>query len=197
MVFYGKYINTIIMRKIRNFIIFLFIAIFAVSCATVKAEDVSSNLKIRKGTFIKVLVPIEFSTLSADIGDELFFINTQDMYIYETLVLPENSKVYGEIEEVFEPIAGRDGAMKVLINKIITPDRKVYKVSGHIYSENNNYLGGKETQTMYYRKVPHYTQRLRPMLQAAPLNVYEMGKHTIVKPGAELFVILEDDVQIK
>jgi hypothetical protein len=24
-----------------------------------------------------------------------------------------------------------------------------------------------------------------------------MGKHTIVKPGAELFVIIEDDVQIK
>lgn len=197
MVFLGKYINTIIMKKIRNLIACIFFMLFAASFVSVNAEESSSFLQIRKGTFVKVVVPIEFSTLSADVGDELFFINTQDMYIYETLVLPENTKIYGEVEEVFEPIAGKDASIKVLINKMITPDRKVYKVKGHIYSENDNYLGGKETQPIYYRKVPHYTQRLRPMLQAAPLNVYEMGKHTIVKPGAELFVIIEDDVQIK
>ncbi len=171
--------------------------IILISHIYVNAEDLSDSLKIRKGAFIKVMNPVEFSTLISDIGDELCFINTSDLYLYETNVLPQNTKIYGEVEDILEPIQGRDGAIKILINKIITPDKKIYKVKGHIYSENDNYIGGKPTQSIYYRKVPHYTMRMKPMLQAAPLNVLELGKHTIVKPGAELFIILDEDLIIK
>ncbi len=162
-----------------------------------KADTQDNNIKIRSGTFLKVMVPIEISTLTADIGDEVWFINSQDMYIYETNVIPENTKIYGEVEDVLEPVEGRDGAIKIIINKMITPDKKTYKIKGHIYSENDNYIGGKQTASVYYRKVAHYSKRIKPVLQAVPLNVYEMGKHTIIKPGAELFVIIEDDIKLK
>ena len=82
MVFLGKYINTIIMKKIRNLIACIFFMLFAASFVFVNAEESSSLMQIRKGTFVKVVVPIEFSTLSADVGDELFFINTQDYYYF-------------------------------------------------------------------------------------------------------------------
>ncbi len=163
----------------------------------ISAEENNTNSIIRAGTFIKVINLAEFSSLTADIGDKVTFMNIQDMFVYETKVIPENTKVYGEIEDVLEPIEGRDGAIKVKIIKMITPDKKLYKVKGHIYTDNDNYLGGKQTMPVYYRKVPHYTQAMRPMLQAAPISIPEMGKHTVIKPGAELFVILEEDIKAK
>lgn len=174
-------------KKILSIFIF---TIFAISGA-VQAEEV---VKVRSGTFLKVMNLNEISSLMADAEDEVVFLNTQDMYVYETNVIPANTKVYGEIEEVLEPVQGRDGALKISIYKMITPDKKVYRVKGHIYSENENYIGGKYTAPIYYRKVAHYNHRLQPMLQVAPLNVLEMGKHTVILPGAELFVILEEDI---
>lgn len=183
------------MRKLTFIICFLFIILGIY----VKAENVTdtSVKTIKQGTFLKVMVPEEFSTLTADIGDELWFLNTQDMYIYETNVVPENTKIIGEVEDILEPVQGRNGAIKILINKMVTPDKKVYRFKGHIYTENDNYIGGEETAAVYYRKVPHYNYRLKPFLQAAPLKVLEMGKHTIVKPGEELFLIFEEDIKIK
>lgn len=174
-------------KKILSVFIF---AIFAISGA-VQAEETA---KVRSGTFLRVMNLNEISSLMADAEDEVVFLNTQDMYVYETNVIPANTKVYGEIEEVLEPVQGRDGALKISIYKMITPDKKVYRVKGHIYSENENYIGGKYTSATYYRKVAHYNHGLRPMLQVAPLNVLEMGKHTVILPGAELFVILEEDI---
>lgn len=169
--------------------IFVFAVLFILSA--VYAEETA---KVRSGTFLKVMNLNEISTLMSDAEDEVVFLNTQDMYVYETNVIPANTKVYGEIEEVLEPVQGRDGALKISVYKMITPDKKVYRVKGHIYSENENYIGGKYTAAIYYRKVAHYNHGLKPMLQVAPLNVLEMGKHTVILPGAELFVILEEDI---
>ena len=92
---------------------------------------------------------------------------------------------------------GKDGSLKIHIYKMITPDKKVYKLDAYIYGEDDNYLGGRNTPSIYYHKTPHYTQGFRPMLHVVPLNIYEMGKHTVVKPGAELFIILENDIILK
>lgn len=182
-------------QKILTLIIIFSTFIFA---NTVKAEDEEVvGAKVRAGTFLKVLNLSEISTLLHDIDDEIVFINSTDMFVYETLAIPENSKIYGFVEDVLEPVQGRDGAIKILIYKIITPDRKVYRVKGHIYSENDNYIGGAQTQSIYYQKMPYYIQGLKPMLKATPLNIFEMGKHTVHNPGSEFFVILEEDVVLK
>lgn len=180
-------------------ILFLIISIFSLTGLSVFADEaaIESTQSIRQGTFIKVMVPIEFSSLESDIGDEVLFLNTQDMYIYETNAIPKDTKIYGVIEDIKEPVMGRDAGIKVLINKMITPDKKVYMCQGHVYTENDNYIGRKETGAMYYRRVPHYHFHMRPFLQAVPLKVYEMGKHTEVKPGSEFFIILDEDLQLK
>ncbi len=183
--------------KIKNILLILIFLVVMFLGIKINAQETESVQKLRAGMFIKVLVTDELSTLTADVGDEVSFINIQDLYLYETNAVPKNTIIYGEVEDVLEPVQGRDGAVKILITKMITPDKKVYKFKGHIFTENDNYLGGNPTQSVYYRKVPHYTVGLRPHLQAAPLNVLEMGRHTIIKPGAELFVVLEEDVAIK
>lgn len=182
-------------KKLLKYIIIALMFVLSFGNLSVKAEE--NLLKVSAGTFLKVLNLSEISTLTADEEDEVVFLNTHDMYLYESNVIPANTKVYGEIETIYEPVAGRDAAIKILIYKMITPDKKVYKVKGHIYSENDNFLGGKQTSVIYYRKVPHYIHRLQPMLQVAPVNVFEEGKHTVILPGAELTVIIEDDIIIK
>ncbi len=182
----------------KSFICIILILFFAFFASNIKAEDNNeTSLKIREGAFAKVMMRDEISTLTADIGDEVTFINTQDMYVYETNAIPENTIFYGEIEDVREPVEGRDGALKISIYKMITPDKKVYKLTGHIYNENDNYIGGQITAPVYYHKVPQYSSRLRPMLKMVPLNIYDTGKHTVIKPGAEFFVIFDKDVMLK
>ena len=186
------------MNKIVNkVIVAVFIMTGLLFNNSVFADEDYNFQKIRSGTFARVMTLDEFSTLTADTEDEVKFINTQDMYVYETNAIPEGTIFYGEIEDVREPVEGKDGALKIAINKMITPDKKVYKLNAHIYNENDNYIGGRTTPSIYYHRTPHYIQGFRPMLKAAPLNIYEMGKHTVVKPGAELFVIFEDDVILK
>jgi hypothetical protein len=182
----------------KKYLIIIILSIFTLISNFVSCQaDEETTLKVREGTFVKVISRDEFSTLTADVEDEVSFINLQDMYVYETNAIPANTIFYGEIEEVLEPVEGKDGAMKIAINKMITPDKKVYKINAHIYSENDNYIGGKNTGSTYYHKVPHYIQGLQPMLQVAPLNVFDVGKHTIVKPGSEFFIILEKDIILK
>ena len=50
-----------------------------------------------------------------------------------------------------------------------------------------NWVGNEPNKFYYFIKLN----------TLVPLNVYEMGKHTVVKPGAELFVIFEKDVILK
>ena len=58
----------------------------------------------------------EINTLSADKEDKVTFLNLHDMYIYETNAIPKNSMFYGEVEEVKEPVRGRDASIKISIN---------------------------------------------------------------------------------
>ena len=183
------------MKKITQLITLILICTAFLFTNIVKAEE--AEQKLRAGAFLKVLNLSEISTLLHDIDDEVVFINTTDMFVYETKAIPENSKIYGIVEDVLEPVQGRNGAIKIYIYKIITPDKKVYRVKGHIYSENQNYIGGEQTQSVYYQKMPYYMEGIKPLLKATPLNIYEMGKHSVYNPGSEFFVLLEEDIILK
>ncbi len=176
---------------------FIFIVFFMFSVNILMAEEIESAQKIRAGAFAKVMAMEEFNTLSSDIGDPVKFLNTEDMFVYETNAIPKNTIFYGEIEDVREPVRGRDGALKVFLYKMETPDKKIYNLNAHLYNENDNYIGGATTSHIYYRKVPHYNTRLKPFLHAAPLTVLEMGRHYAVKPGEEFFVIFDKDIYLK
>lgn len=159
------------------------------------------QLKISKGTFLKVLSLREICSASADVGDEVSFMNLLDMYVDETNVIPEKSMVYGYVEDVREPVQGTNGAIKIKINKVITPEKKAIPINAYIFSANDNYVGGDQTDPKYYIPMPHYTKDLGygsadGVLQYAPTNIREDGKPVIIKPGSELFLIFKDDLKI-
>ena len=105
--------------KFKQIFVFLFFIIGLITFSMqLKAQADNSSVKLRAGTFIKVMAREEFSTLTADIDDEIIFINTSDMYVYETNAIPEDTIFFGVVEDVREPVEGRDGAIKIFINKM-------------------------------------------------------------------------------
>lgn len=186
------------MKRLCLLTIFLSLALINISAPRIFATDNETPVSIiKKGTFLKAMAQRDISTSTADIGDEVTFINLLDMYVVETNAIPQNSILYGTIEDLKEPVQGTNAAIKIKITKIITPTKKVIPVNAYIYSENDNYIGGELTSSMYYNRIPHYTEGWGGgVLQYAPMNIRNPGKDTIIKPGAELFVIFMDDLKI-
>ena len=190
------------MKKILLLIIFILFSLptFGVTFDAYYPDDEKPNkpLYIRGGTFIRVVNVRDINSFTADIGDECEFINKYDMFIDEYLVIPQNSKVYGVIEDVREPVQGTNGAIKIKIDRIVTPyGDKTFYPDAHIYTTSDNYIGGEQTKPAYYKKTPHYIEGWGyGILQLAPINIYEQGKHAEIKPGAELLVIFHKDLKI-
>jgi len=182
------------MKNKFQIILTIFLLLLFCSCP---AYSDGGNLKIKSGSFIKVMSLDETDTLRADISDKIKFINLNDVYVLETNAIPKNTIFYGIIEDVREPVRGTDGALKILIDRMIMPEGGEYDIKAHIYNPNSNYTGGKTQPYAYYRKVYTHSARLRPMLQAVPLTVQENGRHTVIRPGTEFFIIIEDDIILK
>ena len=83
------------MKKLFSLILIIFF--FFISSETVRSEEEVNVQKLRAGAFVKVMPLEEISTLTADIDDEVKFINIQDLYVYETNAIPEGTIFYGEI----------------------------------------------------------------------------------------------------
>lgn len=185
------------MKKFVALTIFFIFMTLTCLQATAKAPEQESAARIDKGTFLKVICPVEISSNLADIGDEVTFINESDMYVGDINAVPRGTKIMGFVEDLKEPVQGTNAAIKFKINKMITPDNRVIPVNAYIYSENNNYIGGEQTPPMYYNKTPTYIEGLYSgVLQYTPSNIRYPGQHTIIKAGTELFVILMDDLKI-
>lgn len=161
-------------------------------------EYPNKSIVLRSGTILKVMNLRDINTFTGDIGDECEFINVTDMFVDEFLILPKNSHVYGSIEDIREPVQGNNAAIKIKINRIVTPDTDTtYYVEAYIGGGADFYVGGEQTAPAYYKTNPHYNEGWGGgILQMTPLNIYGFGKHTQIKAGQEVFVILVKDLKI-
>ncbi|MBQ2645011.1 hypothetical protein IJG14_05515 [bacterium] len=191
--------------------IILFTIIFLISLNGLKTKAVTfdtyyppqderpkESIILKAGTFLKVMNLRDINTFTGDIGDECEFVNVTDMFIGEFLIIPKSSHIYGTIEDIREPVQGNNAAIKIKIEKIVTPDEdKTYYVNGYIEGDSNFYIGGEQTAPAYYKTTAHYTEGWGGgILQMTPLNIYEFGKHTQIKAGQEVRVILVNDLKI-
>ncbi len=152
------------------------------------------QLKIQKGAFLNAINQREISTQTADEGDIVTFLNPQTMYIDDEIVLPASAIFVGEITTVREPVQGTNGVLKINIFKVIFPDNTEYPMDGYVGNKDDQIIGGEMTAPLYYDKVPHYPSGWkRGVLQFCPTNVYHYGKHTVIKTGKEVTILLRQD----
>ena len=99
--------KTVIITRMKRFLIILssilFISIIStnLTLATEPLENIQLEMRgydeitLPAGTFIPVLNTQEISTETCPVGYKVKFIATNDLFMYETNIIPRNTEFYG------------------------------------------------------------------------------------------------------
>lgn len=156
------------------------------------------EITLPTGTFIPVITTQEISTETCPEGYKVKFIATNDLFMYETNILPRNTEFYGYIEKINEPVIGTNASMKIKITKILLPDGFEIPIKGYLYTSNDNLVGGELTPPSEWVKMPHYQSVFQGIswnhrgatLQIRPGGKRSMGVHTKIPAGDQQIIIL-------
>lgn len=155
------------------------------------------GIELPAGTFIPAISAQEISTQYCPEGYKVKFIASNDLFMYDSKIIPKNTELYGYIEKINEPIVGTNASMKIKITKMIFTDGFEVPVRGYVHTANNNIIGGELTQPAEFVKMPHYQSRFQgwyyakgATLQIRPGRVRKMGEHTRIAAGVDLIIIL-------
>lgn len=188
-------------------LILILIITFAFSINNSNAEEIEKiqlemrgydEITLPVGTFISVINLQEISTETCPVGYKVKFIATNDLFMYETNIIPRHTEFYGYIEEIHEPIIGTNASMKVKITKLVMQDGFEIPIRGYLYTSNNNLFGGELTPPSEWVKMPHYQSKFQGIswnhraatLQVRPGGKRSMGKHTKITAGEQQLIIL-------
>lgn len=190
------------MKKFLLILSILLIAVFFVP--KIQAEPYLARdydgIEVPKGTFIPVLALQDFSTAYSDNTNELKFVCYNDVYEFETVIIPKGTIFYGFIEKKNEPIIGTHASMIVRITKLVYEDGFTIPMTGYIYTPQGNLIGGEMTLPEHWDKMPHYHKGIARhfvgVQQYVPGKSRRMGEHVTVTSGANLLIVLTQPLYI-
>ena len=182
----------------------LFLSLFAMETSSEEVKNIHLDMResdaiiIPAGIVIPVINMQEVSTETCPVGYKTRFVATNDIYIDEVNVIPENSEFHGYIEKINEPVVGTNASMKIKIFRLTLPDGFSMPVKGYIYTSNENIIGGELTSPSEWVKVPHYQDKYQriawnyrgPTLQIRQGGKRSMGIHTKLPVGDRQLIIL-------
>lgn len=182
----------------KKLLITLFILISGLCCFAAENGELRDydGIQLSKGTFIPVISAQEISTQYCDEGTQVKFISTTDLYLYETIVVPQDTEFYGYIEKLNEPIVGTNASMMIKITKLKFIDGYELPVRGYIYVNNSPVIGGELTEPETYVKKPSYRQGFKFAYGWVPGPSRRMGEHKVIASGADLLIILTSPLYI-
>lgn len=155
------------------------------------------TVEIPAGTFIPVMNTQEISTQYCSEGYKVKFIVTTDLYMYDTIIIPKDTEIYGYIEKINDPVVGTNASMKIRVSKIVCNDGCEIPIRGYLYNANNNTFGGGISEPVKYRKMSHRQSGFHyTTLQVKPVYERKMGTHTTIETGSNEIVVLTDSAQI-
>ena len=159
-----------------------------------------TEYQVPAGYFIPIMSLQEFSTSYTEENEQLNFVTTNDIYIFDKNIIPKGSKLSGFIEKKNEPIRGTNASMKVFINKMYLPDGFEIQIKAYISTANDNLIGGELTPPETYNRIPHYQRwtmfRAMGVLQCVPGDKRRMGEHVTVSSGADLKMVLVQPINM-
>ena len=156
------------------------------------------EITLPQGTFIPVINTQEISTETCHEGYKVKFIATNDLYMYETNIIPRDTEFYGYIEKINEPVIGTNASMKIKITKLVMKDGFEIPIRAYVYSSNGNLIGGELTPPAEWVKMPHYQSKFQGIswnhraatLQIRPGGKRSMGQATKISAGDQQIIIL-------
>lgn len=184
------------MLDMKKLVLILF-SIVLLSCFVVAEPYLPRDydgIEVPVGSFIPVMSLQDFSTAYSDSTNQLKFVCYNDVYEFETVIIPKGTIFYGFIEKKNEPVIGTHASMVVRITKLVYADGFSIPMVGYIYTTNGNLIGGGLTQPEVWDKMPHYQKRIARhfvgVQQYVPGARRKMGEHVTVSSGANLLVVL-------
>lgn len=178
-------------------LLFLFLSFGLVIGANLRDYD---EFDIPAGTHIPVISMQEFSTAYCEEGDEVEFLTTSDIFLFDKKIIPEGTRLKGYIDKKNEPVIGTNAAMKVFVNKMYLTDGYEIPIKSYIYTSNNNLIGGELTPPAKYIKIPHYQRwvmfRAYSVTQCVPGAQRKMGEHVTISSGANLIIVLTEPIHM-
>lgn len=185
------------MKKIL-YILFIITTISVCACFADENSGLRNydGVELAKGVFIPVISTQEISTSYCDVGSQVKFISTSDLYLYETNVIPQNTEFFGYIEKLNEPIVGTNASMVIKIAKLRFSDGFELPVKGYICLNNSTLIGGELTEPATYEKKASCRQGFKTMMGYVPGPVRKMGEHTVIASGADLLILLTGPLYI-
>ena len=157
-----------------------------------------NGVTLAAGTFIGVESAQEISTQYCPNGYKVQFITTNDYYVNDINIIPENTYFIGYVEDLHNPVIGTNGSFKVRITKMVLPDGFEMDVNGCIYSSNNNMIGGEMSAPAAWRKMPHYQRNIgnKITLQIRPGRERLMGSHAVILSGEDRLIMFNEPLNI-
>lgn len=194
-----------IMRKLL-LIILLIVCTAGVGNNSVLADDLDNvqiemrnydGIEVPAGTFIPVISTQEVSTQYCPEGYKVKFRSSNDLFMYDTKIIPQDTEFYGYIEKLNEPIVGTHASMKIKMTKMVYADGYEVPIRGYIYTTNGNLIGGGISEPAEWIKMPHYNTRYKKAtLQVMPGAERKMGNHISISAGEDRLIILTDSAYI-
>lgn len=186
--------------------IFLLICLILFGGIYVQSADIENiqldlrdydSVEIPAGTFIPVMNAQEISTQYCSEGYKVKFIVTDDMYMYDTNIIPKETAIYGYIEKINDPVVGTNAAMKIRVSKMVYRNGIEVPIKGYLYNANNNVFGGELSEPVKYFKMSQRQTKVHHItLQAKPSWERKQGKHTTIPSGSNEIVVLTAPAQI-
>lgn len=185
---------------LRKLLILTIILICGMAFATEPQLRDYDEITIPAGYHIPVMNLQEFSTAYTEEGETLKFVTTNDIFVFNSNVIPQGCKITGYIEKKNEPIRGTNAAMKVFLNKLYLPDGFEIPIKAYIQTSNDNKIGGELTAPETYNRIPHYQRwsmfKAMGVLQCVPGAQRRMGEHVTISSGANLKIVLVAPIYI-
>ena len=182
----------------KKILIILFIFIINTCLASEPELRGYDEYKIPAGYHLEIMSLQEFSTAYTEEGENLNFVTTNDIYLFNKNVIPQGTKLTGYIEKKNEPVRGTNAAMTVFINRMYLSDGYEIPIKAYISTVNGNKIGGELTEPETYNKVPHYQRwsmfRAYGVLQYVPGDRRRMGEHVTISSGANLKMVLVEPI---
>lgn len=156
-----------------------------------------ASVEIPAGIVVPVINMQEISTENCPVGYKVKFVATNDLYIGDIKVIPEDTAFYGYIEKINDPIVGTNASMKIKVTKFVFPDNYEQNIKAYVYTSNGNLIGGELTPPSEWVRMPHYQDTYQGIswihrgatLQMRPGGKRSMGIHTNLPVGERHLII--------
>ena len=177
-------------------LIFLFLTLLFCNCSFAYEYD-EYYPALPKGSLIKVVTKIPYTTEHLELGSSVYFIVPVDVWILEEKAIEKGDIFLGEVDFLKMPTNGINAAMKIKINSLIKKNGDKRTIDGRLIFASSDILGGNLTNPASYNTTIHprkvYKNIWGGTLQYVPSGEYEFGQHVRIDMKSSIFVQLNEN----